>query len=231
MSENLLQNWGNVLNTSFDNLWSSVIAFIPNVAVAVIIFVIGWIIASILGKSVASIIKSLQLDKVLQNVGLEELVERAGFHLNVGAFLGGLVKWFIIFVFLTASTDVLKLTEVNAFIFSVLNYIPQIVVASLILIIAAVIADAVYKVITGSAKAVGHTSSSFFGGVAKWAIWITAIFTALAQLKVGPEILNELFRGLMLALSIGVGLSFGLGGKEAAAGFIEKLREDINGRK
>ena len=164
MSENLLQNWGNVLNSSFDKLWSKVIAFIPNVAVAVIIFVIGWVIASILGKSIASIIKSLQLDKVLQNVGLEELVERAGFHLNVGAFLGGLVKWFVIFVFLTASTDVLKLTEVNTFIFKVLGYIPQIVVASLILIIAAVIADAVYKVITGSAKAVGHSSSYFLVG-------------------------------------------------------------------
>lgn len=227
----ILDNWKTVLQTSFQGLWDNVITFIPNMAVAILIFIIGWIIAAVVGKSVASILKSLQLDKVLQNVGLEELVSRAGFRLNIGAFIGGLVKWFIIFVFLMAATNVLGLAQVNDFIFKVLNYLPRIVIASVVLILAAVIADAVYKVITGSAKAIGHSSSFFFGGVAKWTIWVLAIMAALTQLGVAPDIMNGLLNGLMMAVSIGLGLSFGLGGKDAAARFIERLRDDIAGKR
>ena len=102
------------------------------------------------------------------------------------------------FVFLTASTDVLKLTEVNTFIFKVLGYIPQIVVASLILIIAAVIADAVYKVITGSAKAVGHSSSYFLVGWPSGRFDYGDFYRA-RSIASWSRYSNELFRGLMLA--------------------------------
>ncbi len=85
----LLNNWNNVLQTSFQNLWSGVINFLPNLLVAIIIFVLGWVVGVVLGQWVARIIKSLQVDKALKSIGAEEVLEKAGFRLDPGAFIGG----------------------------------------------------------------------------------------------------------------------------------------------
>src|SRR3989338_4721494 len=104
----LLQTWTEVLQQSFQDLWLGI--------VALIIFVIGWIIGAVLGRVVAQIVGSLKVDNALRSAGFEDTFNRAGFNLNSGAFLGGLVKWFIIIVFLVASLEVLGLTQVNIFL-------------------------------------------------------------------------------------------------------------------
>ncbi len=227
----LLGTWNDVLTKSFQDVWVGVIGFVPNLIVAILIFILGWVVASIIGRWVAYFIKSLQIDKAFQNLGAEELVARSGYHLNVGSFIGGLVKWFLIVIFLMASLEVLRLNEVNDFLRSVINYLPNVIVAALVLTVAAVIAEALQKVISGSAKALGTSSAHLFGGVAKWAIWIFAILVALNHLGVGGAFTQTLFGGVVTMLSIAGGLAFGLGGKDAAARYIEKLREDISGHR
>lgn len=219
------------LSTQFQEVWQVVfVTVLPKILIAVLIFILGWLIAVILGKWVAQIIDALQLDKALKSVGTDDVLAKAGFKLNAGAFLGGLVRWFIIVVFLIASLNLLGLAQVNDFLRSVvLSYLPRVFAASLILLLAAVVADAAHKVIAGSARAVGSGSAKFFGGVAKWAIWVSAIMVALNQLGIGGPMLNNLFTGIVAMLSIAGGLAFGLGGKDAAARYIEKLREDIHG--
>lgn len=233
MNNVTLSTLSSELSMQFREVWQVIfVTVVPKVLIAVLIFILGWLIAVILGKWVAQIIGALQVDKALKSVGTEEVLSRAGFKLDAGAFLGGLVRWFIIIVFLIASLNLLGLTQVNEFLRSVvLSYLPRVIAASLILLIAAVVADASHKVIAGSARAVGSHSAQFFGGVAKWAIWISAIMVALNQLGIGGPLLNNLFTGVIAMLSIAGGLAFGLGGKDAAARYIEKLREDINSRR
>jgi len=180
---------------------------------------------------VAQVIRAVKVDRALQNLGIEEPLSRAGFRLDAGAFVGGIVRWFIIIVFLVASIDVLGLKQVNIFLSDVvLIYLPNVIVAALILVVAALIADAMQKVVVGAAKAAHLPSSGFLGGVAKWAIWVFAILAALYQLGIAGPLVQTLFVGLVAMLSLAGGLSFGLGGKEAAARYIEKLREDISSR-
>ncbi len=227
----LLETWQEVLRTSFQQLWQNIVVdFLPNFVVALIIFIFGWLVASVLGIWISRLVKSLQLDKALQNIGLDDLVARSGYRLNSGAFLGGLVKWFVIFAFLTASFNALGLSQVNDFVARVLNYLPNVFVASLVLILAAVFADILHKVIAGSARVVGSRSSQLFGGVAKWSIWILAIWIALGHLNIGKDVTGPLLGGLVTMLSIAGGLAFGLGGRDAAARYIEKLRDDIASR-
>jgi len=121
------------------------------------------------------------------------------------------------------------LTQVNDFLSSVvLSYIPQVIVAVLILLVAAVLADATKKVVVGTAKAAGSASANFFGGIAMWSIWIFAFIIALSQLGIAPDFMRIFFMGVVAMISIAGGLAFGLGGKEAAARFIERLRSDIS---
>ena len=96
----LLESWGVVLTRSFQDIWLGVVDFVPNLVAALIIFIVGWIIGALLGRVVSQIIQSLKIDNALKSAGAEELLSKAGFRLDSGRFLGELVKWFVIVVFL-----------------------------------------------------------------------------------------------------------------------------------
>ena len=223
-----LESSSEILARSFQDLWAGVINFIPELVIAVVIFVLGWVIGALLGRAVDQIIKALKLDSALRGAGLERVMNRSGFALNSGRFIGELVKWFVIVVFLVASLDVLGLTQVNAFLQQVvLLYLPQVIVAVLIMLVAVVIAEAMQNIVVASAKAAHIASARFLGTVTKWAIWVFAALTALYQLGVAAPFLQTLFTGIVVALSLAFGLSFGLGGQEAAGRYIEHLRKEI----
>ncbi|OHA57880.1 MAG: hypothetical protein A2114_02075 [Candidatus Vogelbacteria bacterium GWA1_51_14] len=225
----LLQTWSEVLTASFQNLWVGVVGFVPNLVVSIIIFIVGWVVGVVLGKWVAQVIHALKVDKALNSLGIDELVSKAGFRLDSGAFIGALVRWFVIIVFLVAALDVLQLTQVNIFLQQVvLGYLPNVIVAAFILLIAAVIAEPLKKVVSGSARAAEVASSALLGGVAYWAIWVFAFLAALNQLGIAGAFFQTLFTGIIAMIALAGGLAFGLGGKEAAARYLDKLRSDIS---
>ncbi|MDB5264876.1 MAG: small-conductance mechanosensitive ion channel [Parcubacteria group bacterium] len=222
-----LTTWADVLTQSFMNLFYGIVAFLPNLLVAIIIFIVGWLVGAGLGRLVAQVIGSLKVDQALRSAGVEKVLTRAGFKLNSGAFLGALVKWFFIIVFLVASLDVLGLTQVTAFLTGVvLNYIPQVIVAVLILLVAAVIADATQRVVAGAARAANLRAANLLGTIARWAIWIFAILAALDRLGISP-LVQTLFTGAVVAFSLAFGLAFGLGGQQAASRYIERMQDEI----
>ena len=224
----LIQNWGDLFTSSLQGIWYGVASFVPNLIIAVIIFAIGWVVASLIEKIVEGLFKTLKVDHALKAAGLEEVVKHSGYSLNSGLFVGSLIKWFVIVVFLVASFNALNLTQVNLFLAQVvLTYLPQVIISVLILMVAVVIADAMKKVVVGSARAAHIKSANFLGTVTKWAIWIFAIIAALFQLGIGVQILNTLLTGIVAAISIAVGLAFGLGGKEVASEILENTKNDI----
>ena len=204
-------------------------SYLPNIVVAIIIFVLGWVVGTIIGRGIHQLFKSIRVDEALKRTGADEMMHRGGLNLNSGAFVGGLVKWFIILVFLVAAFDVLNLTEVNLFLRGVvLEYIPKVIVAVLVLLVAGVLGDAVQRLVTASARAADFRSAGMLGAISRWAIWIFAFLIALSQLGIAAPFFQTLFTGFVIALSLGIGLSFGLGGQDAAADFIRKLRTEMN---
>ena len=206
--------------------WAGVVQFVPNLIAAVIIV---WMDCR--GSSWSprfSNIPGLKVDTALQQAGFESVVKRAGFNLDSGSFLGGLVKWFVIVAFLVAAFQVLGLTQVNDFLQNVvLSYLPEVIVAVLIILVAVVVADAMQKVVTGAARAAHIRGANFAGSLTKWAIWIVVFLSALYQLGIVGGLIQTLFTGFIVALSLAFGLSFGLGGQEAAAHWIAKFRSEI----
>jgi hypothetical protein len=219
---NLIQNWGDVFTLSLQNLWVGVARFVPVLVIALIIFAIGWVLAALIEKLVESLFRSIKVDAALKSAGMEEVVKRAGHNLNSGAFVGALVKWFIIVAFLMASLNMLGLDTVNVFLAQVLNYLPNVVIAVIILMVAAVIASAMQKVVVASALAAHSKSSELLGRVTKWSIWIFAILTALMQLGVAEGLIQTVLTAVFAGAALAIGLAFGLGGKDVAARMIEK---------
>lgn len=227
----LLNTWGQVLTLSFQNLWVGVVNFVPNLIIALIILVLGWLVGALLGRAVWQVFKSLKIDDALRRAGFESFVHRGGIDLDSGAFIGGLVKWFVVVIFLVAALDVLGLSQVNLFLQDVvLGYLPRVIVAALIILVAGVIGDVIGRVVVTTAKTAGVTSAHFAGAIAKWAVWVFAILVALSQLGIAAAFSQTLFTGVVIAVSLALGLSFGLGGQEAASRFIERLRGEMSGK-
>lgn len=224
----IIQTWAQVLQQSFYNLLTGVVAFIPNLLFAIVILLIGWFLASWLGWVISEALKALKVDHALRSAGFDSVVSRAGYKLDSGAFLGALVKWFVILIFLIASLQILNLGQVTFFLQQiVVGFLPNVIIAVLILLVAAVIAEVAQGVVTGSARAAGITAAGFAGTMARWAIWLFAILAALSQLQIAQGILQTLFTGVVVALALAFGLSFGLGGQDSAAKFLEKTREEM----
>jgi len=213
---------------SAQGVGGGVIEVLAAVVVAVVVFVVGWVIGVLISRVIEQIVKAIQLDKLLSAAGIDDLVGKMGTKLNSGRFLGELAKWYVIVVALILSFDILGLNQVTSFLSGIaVGYLPQVISAVLILVIAAVIGDAVRKLVVASAKGAGVTSANFVGAVAKWAIWIFAILAALFQLGIAATFIQTIFTGAIVALALSLGLSFGLGGQDAARDFIGKLRSEI----
>ncbi|HMP67679.1 MAG TPA: hypothetical protein PKA60_02945 [Candidatus Paceibacterota bacterium] len=225
---NSLEIWTNALQSSFEKVLDGVITVLPTLIFAILVVIIGWLIGLALSNAINQIVRSIKLDRVLNSAGLSGLLQKSGIELNSGRFLGELVKWFTIVVALITAFDILGLTEVNRFLTGVVvAYIPQVIAAVLILLIAVVIGEALRKFIIASAKAADLQSANFLGSITKWAIWIFAALAALFQLGIGAIFIQTLFTGVIVALALAFGLAFGLGGRDSAASFLDKVRREI----
>ncbi len=226
-----IQTWGEVFSGSLQNLWYGFMSFVPNLLGAVILFIIGWVVGSVIGKAIEQVITALKIDTLFKSAGANDMLDKAGLRLNVGGFIGGIVKWFVIVVFLMASLEILGLTQVNDFLReAVLLYLPKVIIATLVLVIATVIAETMKKLVASSAKAANVASANLLGTIARYAIWIFAFIIALSELGIAAEFMQILFTGLVAALAIGCGLAFGLGGKDAAGRAVDKISHEMSSR-
>lgn len=214
----------NPVETAFVGMWADAIAYLPAMMVALLLLLIGWALGSIFRRMVIKAFSALKVNEALDAAGVDVLTERAGYPLKAGEFVGMLVKWFIIAVFFVAALDVLQLTQVTAFVREVvLGYLPHVIVAVLILMVATVVANTAATTMTAALRTANVKNPELLGKFSYYAIVVFAILAALNQLKIAPELVQMLFAGLVFALSLALGLSFGLGGRETAARYLERI--------
>jgi hypothetical protein len=227
----LIQTWGDAFRVSLLGLWSGFISTFPRILIAIIIFILGWIVATTLAKLITAAIDALKLDRLFNSAGANEALARAGWKLHIGGIIGWLVKWLVVIAFFTWAVGILGLNQVNVFLQNIVSYIPQVIIAVLILVAGTILADFVRKVVSGSAAVANVRSARMIGSVAYYAIWILSIVTALDKLGIFGYFGQILFTGIVLMLSLALGLAFGLGGKDAAARFVNRFSEDVSSKR
>ncbi|MEK7105314.1 MAG: hypothetical protein AAB865_01360 [Patescibacteria group bacterium] len=216
-----------IVRTAFATLWSDVLLFLPRFLGALIVFLIGCIIASLLRKLVMRIADLLKLDVLAEKLEVKQMFHKAGVNLHVGALLGWIVKWFFVIVFLIAATDIMQWTEVTGFLREVVMYLPNVIIAVIILLVGILVANFTRNVVKSAVEAGKLAGASFLASVSRWAILIFSFMAALVQLQIAEDLIRILFTGLVAMLAIAGGLSFGLGGKEQASGFLARLRKEM----
>ncbi len=226
---NIWLTWGDVFNASLQSVWWGFIQFVPKLIIAIILFIIGWVLGALIAKAFQQVVSALKVDKLFQSIGVEQFFMRAGIKLNSGYFIGEIVKWFIIIIFLLPSLSLLGLDYISSFLKDdVLTFLPRVFVAAFILIIATIVSEALSKTIVASAKAMNVQSANMLGTIAKYAVWVFSLIVAFGELGIAPAYMQILFTGIIGMFAIAGALAFGLGGKDAAARVLSKLGDEMS---
>ncbi|MBI2003693.1 MAG: hypothetical protein HYS78_01815 [Parcubacteria group bacterium] len=216
-----------IIRESLLTLWASVAAFVPKLVAAVVVFLIGWLIAVLLGRVAYHLIRVLQINKALEGLGFRAAIERGGLHLDAPKFFDELVKWFFIIVFLMAATNIVGLTQVTEFLAVVVFYLPNVIVAALVLLIGVLVARFLEHSVRVSVKAARLASANFLAVLARWSVLVFSFLIALDQLKVAPEIIRIFVMGVVAMIAIAGGLAFGMGGRDLAGDWLSNLKKRV----
>ncbi|MCH7598017.1 hypothetical protein IID27_03215 [Patescibacteria group bacterium] len=209
-----------VVTNSLINLWNSVIGFAPELIGAFVILILGIIIAPIIGGIAKKLVKLTKIDTLSEKSGLSNTFENLGLHFTFSDVIGKLVKWFFLIAFLIAAMDVLNWASVTDFLKEIMLYIPNVIVAIIILAVGLIAGQFVKKAVITGLKTTGSIKNpELLGNIARWSLVVFATLAALLQLGIAERLIEILFAGVVITLA----LAFGLGGKEKAARFLDRF--------
>lgn len=216
-----VQTWGDAIFLSLTNALNSFLAAIPQVIGALIIIVIGWIISNILARIIREVLERIGADRAFAKLGNDVYGARSrSFQPSVVA--AEIVKWIVRFIFLVAAANVLGMPQISLLLNQVLLWIPNLIVAAVILLVAPLLARFVRGAIEVGAGEMGFSNARLLGRIAEIAIIAFAVLIAVNQLGIAADLINILFIGVVAALALAFGLAFGLGGRDVAARLTEQ---------
>ena len=226
----MIQDWSTITVQEFQNLWQGFLEFIPSLLAAILIFVIGWFIACGIGRLIAEILIRLKFNHLFKSTGWKESLEKAEFKVDPAGFIGAICKWVIAIVFLLASVEILGLSQFAGFLKEVIAWLPNLVVAAAIFVVSVIIADFLEKIIKAWVKKMGIEQVKLVGAIVRWSVYVFAALAILLQLGITSTIISSVVYGIIGTLTLALGLSFGLGGKEAAKKAIDAIEDKISER-
>lgn len=224
----MIQDWSNITLYSLQKLWEGFLDFIPSLLAALIIFTIGWFVAILIGKLITEVLRKLKFNQAVERGSWDESLAKANIKVDASEFLGAIVKWILVIVFLQAAVGILGWMQFAGILGKLIDYLPNVVVAVLIFAVTVIIADIIEKVIRVSTERAKVGYGQMISAIVKWAIWIFAIMIILEQLNIGGILPQAIIFGIIGFLALGGGLAFGLGGKEAAADIIKDWRQKFS---
>jgi len=208
-----------------DSIRSSMIElgqFLPKLIGAVIVLIVGWLIAKLLQFVVVRGLTSVGFGLITDKAGLDGFLKKGGVGKGAIEVLGMLVYWLAILLTLLTTFNLLGLTVVSELLGRVTEFIPNVIVAVLVLTIGLYFARFVSEGITAYTRNVGMENAAMLGKVAYYAIAVFVFVVALGQMRIADGILYPavliVFAGVIFALA----LAFGLGGQKWAADRLEK---------
>jgi hypothetical protein len=210
-----------VVQLSLIDLWGRVVAVLPDLIGALIIILVGFIVAPILGGIVKKLVDILKIDELSAKMGLKDMMKGYAPNFSVSLILGKLVKWFFILAFIMAAADVLGWSRVSVFLNEIIFYIPQVLIAVVILVFGAIAGSFFDSIVTKSLQGSNTPIArpELMGQITRWALILFAALAALLQLGIAPSLIQILFAGIVLALA----LAFGLGGQKKAGELLEAI--------
>ncbi len=210
-------DWGAAVMTSVAAALAMFLGAIPKVIGFVVILAIGWLIAGLLATAVAAVLRAVKFNDLAQRSGFAGFVQQMGIRTDAAGALASLAKWFVRLIVLVVAFDALGLPAVSQVLQQLLLWLPNLVVALVVLVLAGLAANAVHGLVRGATAQAGLGNPDLLATIARGAVWAFAVVIAVNQLGIATTLVNTLFMATVGALALALGLAFGLGGRETAA--------------
>ncbi|MBS7660361.1 mechanosensitive ion channel [Pseudomonas lalucatii] len=211
-----LDPWTQSLIAAMTALWTKVAGFIPNLFVALILVLLGFVVAKLLDTLLSKLLGKLGLDRLMAGTGLTKLLGRAGIQVPVSTLIGKIVYWFVLLIFLVSAAESLGLERVSATLDVLALYLPKVFGAALVLVAGVLLANLVSGLVRGAAEGVGLDYAHGLGRIAQGLVIIISISVAIGQLEVKTELLNNVIAIVLISVGLAVALALGLGSREIA---------------
>lgn len=221
MTDNFLLNITNSLIVAANSILLSIVSFIPTLLGALVVFLIGLLLANWTKTLVVKLLNLLGLTNLLSKSGVKQFLENADIRDKVEMVVGELVRYLIILVFAVASINLLGLATVTNVLNGLLGYLPHIFSAVLIFVAGVILAGFLEKVIKGSLGGFDIRLSRLTAKLVSYLVVIFSTLAAISELGIAKNLIDTLFVGFVGMLALALGLAFGLGSKDLVKTFLE----------
>lgn len=218
-----VQDTGDALKASLAGALNTFLSAIPRIIGFGLVLVVGWVISSLLARGVEALLNAVHFNDLARRSGFAEYVYKMGVRDDAARVIANIAKWFVRLITLVVAFDTLGLPAVSGVLQQLLLWLPNLVVALVVLVIGGLAANALSQLVRGSTAAAGFSNPEILATVTKVAVWGFAMVVALTQLGIATTLINTLVIGLVGALSLATGLAFGLGGRDRAAQLLDTL--------
>jgi len=211
-----LDPWTQSLIAAMTALWTKVAGFIPNLFVALILVLLGFVVAKLLDTLLSKLLGKIGLDRLMAGTGLTKLLGRGGIQVPVSTLIGKIVYWFVLLIFLVSAAESLGLERVSATLDVLALYLPKVFGAALVLLAGVLLAQLVSGLVRGAAEGVGLDYAHGLGRIAQGLVIIISISVAIGQLEVKTDLLNNVIAIVLISVGLAAALALGLGSREIA---------------
>jgi Conserved TM helix len=216
-----VQDTGDALKASLAGALNTFLSAIPRIIGFAVVLIVGWIVSSLLGRGVEVLLHAVRFNDLARRSGFAGFVQKMGVKDDSAGVIASIVKWFVRLITLVVAFDTLGLPAVSGILQQLLLWLPNLVVALVVLVIGGLAANALSKLVRGATAEAGFSNPDLLATVAKVAVWGFTIVVAVNQLGIATTLINTLLVGLIGAFSIAFGLAFGLGGRDRAAQLLD----------
>ena len=202
-----------------------IMAYLPVLLGALVILIVGWFVAKAIKRLVDWLLKVTRFDTLADKTGISEVLRKGDLKISAREVISGLVYWLIILMVLVMTVDALGLPKSSDILAGLFAYVPKVIAALLVLVVAMFLASFVSGIVQTAAGNANLPSPEIFAGISRWAIIIFAVTISLGELGIGTLLVTTTFNIILGGVCLALALAFGLGGKDTAARYLEELRE------
>jgi len=218
-------NWSELIADPIRQMLTKIMAYLPILLGALIILIVGWIVAKVIRRAVDWLLKTVRFDTMADKTGISEVLRKGDLKITAREVVSGLVYWLIIIMVLVMTVDALGLPKSSDVLASLFAYIPKVIAALLVLVVAMFLASFVSGIVRTASGNANLPRPEIIAGVSRWAIIIFAVTIAMEQLGIAPLLVGTAFNIILGGVVLALALAFGLGGKDAAARYLEELKK------
>ena len=222
--------WKNLIVEPVQEMLTKIMAYLPVLLGALLILIVGWIVAKIIRSIVNGVLKVVRFDALAEKAGISEVLRKGDLKITARQVVSSLVYWLIIIMVLVIVANALGLPKASDILLSLFAYVPKVIAALLVLVVAMFLANfvsGIVKIAAGNAKL---PKPQLLAGISRWAIIIFALTIALTQLGIAPLLVTATFNTILAGIALALALAFGLGGKDAAAKYLDELKQKRSGK-